>query len=101
MINSIVKLQTIHPYLTYNFIIERSYASDANREDRQTILNGLISDGMITQYRHNTNINALRIDKDNPELKAHWDRVDEIRNSAQEYLDKKKEGNETNDYEDS
>ena len=38
MINSILKLQQIHPYLTYRFIIERSYASNADREERQTCL---------------------------------------------------------------
>ena len=87
LINSIVKLQTIHPYLTYHFIIERSYAAGTDREERQTILNGLISEGIITQYKYEENINSLKIESDNPALIDYWERLDEIRNSAQKASD--------------
>jgi len=83
LINSIIKLQEIHQYLTYRFVIERSYASNTTNEERQTILNGLISDGIVTQYKYNKNIKALRIDEDNPELLAYWEWLDEARNKLQ------------------
>ncbi|MEX0812268.1 MAG: hypothetical protein WD048_08625 [Chitinophagales bacterium] len=88
LIQSIIKLQTIHPYLTYRFIIERSYAKETNREQRQTILNGLISEGIITKYKYKGNINALTIEKDNPALIEYWKRLEEMRNDTQEYLNK-------------
>lgn len=85
MIRSIQFLQDKHPYLTYNFIVERSSADRANKDERQTILNELIEDGIVTDVRGGRR-NSLEIRDDNTKLADYWQWLDEIRGEVEAKL---------------
>lgn len=87
LIKSIQFLQGEHPYLTYNFIIERSSADRANKEERQTILNELIQDGIVTSYQYGKR-KAYKIKPDNPNLLAHWKKAKEVQFDVTEKLER-------------
>ena len=87
MIKSIQFLQTEHPYLTYDFIVERSSANRANKEDRQTILNELIQDGIVTSYQYDDK-KAYEIKPDNPKLSAFWEKAKGFELDLSEKLEK-------------
>lgn len=87
MIKSIQFLQGEHPYLTYNFIIERSSADRASKEERQTILNELIQDGVVTSYQYGKS-KAYEIKPDNPNLLTHWKKAKEVQFDVNEKLEK-------------
>lgn len=86
LIKSIQFLQGEHPYLTYNFIIERSNADRANKEERQTILNELIQDGIVTSHQYGKR-KAYEIKPDNPKLLAHWKEANEVQSEVTEKLE--------------
>lgn len=87
IIKSILKLQSIYPYLTYRFVIDRSFAEGSTTEERQTLFNQLISEGFVTHYKHD-NVNALKIDADNPKLMEYWKWLDEIKQDVHEAIEK-------------
>jgi hypothetical protein len=89
IIKSFINLQSIYPYLTYNFVIDRSYAESTNREERQNLINQLISEGIITNYKYGKH-NSLRIDEDNPKLLEYWKWLDEVRHDVHDAIEKVK-----------
>lgn len=89
LIKSILKMQEKHENLRYEYILERSYAENANKEDRQNIINGLIYDGILTESQIEGDT-ILKIHNDNPELLSYWQWLDSFRIDAQKTLNKNK-----------
>ena len=89
LIKSILKLQEKNECLSYNFIIERSFAEGSTKEERQNIINELIYDGIITEYKKE-GVEAVRIDKNSSELKSYWDWLDNFQSEAKNTLAKNK-----------
>jgi hypothetical protein len=87
MINSIRALQENYPRMSYKFLIKRTFVSRTGRRQRETILNGLISDGIVTTNRTDGQAEWFTIEEDNPALIDHWERIDAVRESIQEAAD--------------
>ncbi len=83
MISSIQLLQKRHSYLTYPFVINRSFAHNTDREERRTILNGLINDGIVIEY-DNGGRSRVEIPEINPALDDWLAYLESIANAAKE-----------------
>src|SRR5207247_4989565 len=83
MIKSIQTLQGRHAPLTYEFIVERSIAEGASKDERQNILNELLHDGIVSS-KVSEDGESLCIESDNPKLKAYWEWLDSMRAAAEE-----------------
>jgi hypothetical protein len=74
MIDSIQRLQKQEESLSYQFLVDRSYAEGTTKDHRQTILNGLISDGIVTKC----GLDEFEIDPDGPRLADFRERLDGV-----------------------
>jgi hypothetical protein len=81
MIKSIQKLQAKYSHLSYEFIVERSFAGRASKDERQSILNELIHDEIVTTKESESG-EVLSIEPDNPKLIEYWEWLDSIRETA-------------------
>lgn len=82
LIKSIQFLQERHSSLSYEFVVERSSVVGATRDERQSILNELIHDDIVTVVENSDKGETLFIDAANPELIEYWERVDSIKELA-------------------
>ncbi|MFA6459193.1 MAG: hypothetical protein WCV79_02220 [Candidatus Paceibacterota bacterium] len=78
LFNSISCLGDSHERLTYDFIVERAYVEGTDQEERRTILNGLIIEGIVTEYNIDEEL-YYKIDDDKPEVIDWRERIDRIR----------------------
>lgn len=67
LINSIQSLQARYAFLSYEFILERSFAQGATRDERQNVLNELLHDGIVTS-KQSENGEVFLIEPNNPKL---------------------------------
>lgn len=84
MINSIRALQESYPRMSYTFLVKRTFVSRTGRRQRETILNGLICDGIVTTNFDQNNAEWFSVEDDNPALIEHWERLEEMQESIQE-----------------
>jgi len=88
MIKSIQFLQSSMSPLPYSLAIERSSAANATTDQRQSILNELIHDGIVTVKRE-ADVETLRIEPDNQKLLEYWDWIESIRREVQKVQDER------------
>src|SRR5260370_6050659 len=78
LIKSIQSLQARHASLSYEFILERSFAQGASKHQRQNDLNELIHDGIVTSMQ-SENGEVFSIDPNNPKLIERQEWLDSIK----------------------
>jgi hypothetical protein len=78
LIKSIQALQARYSPLSYEFIVERSSVSGASKDERQSILNELLHDDIVTT-KESEKGEVLSIDPSNPKLIAYWEWIDSIK----------------------
>ena len=77
MITSILSLHEKHGAMSYDFVLERSYAEDTDTEERRTLLNGLIAEGIVIDG-HLGDPDLLTIDADGEEVTAYFEWLEDL-----------------------
>lgn len=82
IIDSIISLHDTHGAMDYDFVVARSYAVDTTSEERQTMINGLMYEGIIIETQIDGQMKLI-VDEDSDALDAHWEWLEELAESAE------------------